>query len=76
MEELQDLLTELTAGDQARKDAYLVDIEQAKKELEFHHDKIKYLEALVEQREQFVEQITTKLNKVDKFGGKIKDLLA
>lgn len=76
MEELQALLTELTAGDQLLKDAYLNDIQQAKQELEFHENKIKYLNALVEQRERFVEQITNKLNKVDKFGGKIKDLLA
>lgn len=75
MDELQGLLTELTAGDQLLKDAYLNDIEEAKKELEFHQKKIKYLNALISQREGFVKQITAKLEKVKKFGSKIGALL-
>lgn len=73
--DLQAFLSDLTKGDQEQVAAYEEDVRQAKEELDFHQKKIRYLNALISQREGFVKQITAKLEKVKKFGSKIGALL-
>ena len=71
MEELEKLISELTASDEAQLAAYRADVEQARKDLDFHEKKIVYFHALIKQKEGFVNQIESKLKRVNDLESKL-----
>lgn len=71
MEELERLIGELTAADEAQLEAYKQDIAEAKADLEFHQKKIVYFDALIKQREGFINTIESKLKRVNALEGKL-----
>ena len=75
MNELKELLKDLTQSDRKQLEAYSAEIVEAKKDLEYHQKKIKYYEALIGQREGFVDQIEAKLKRIEKLEGKLSNTL-
>lgn len=71
MEELEKLINELTASDEAQLEAYKQDVIQAEADLDFHQKKIMYFNALIKQREEFIKQIEGKLKRVNTLEGKL-----
>lgn len=71
MDELEKLINELTASDEAQLEAYEQDITQAEADLDFHQKKITYFNALIKQRKEFIKQIEGKLKRVNTLEGKL-----
>lgn len=75
MDELKKLIGELTANDSALVQTYKSEIVEAEADLIFHQKKIKYFEALIKQRKEFINQIESKLKRIETLQNKLSDKL-
>lgn len=69
--ELNELLGEVKEALQATANKYDQELHDAKEELDELRKKIKYLEALVSQRQQFLMEIGKKQGNIEKLAGKL-----
>lgn len=70
-EELKIIIDELTDSDKKMLAGYQQDIFAANEDLIFHENKIKYYNALIEQREAFIIQLRAKLKRINTLESKI-----